>query len=133
MLRPSMRTRSFAELTLLKPRELTSHALAVVWLTWRPGASRSASGIERDPERRMSSPVISATAAAASVKRSSVLETMVTSTSRSCSRLSDVRSFGASEAEPAAARITVTAATAKPPQRTRRARNARALRIGFTA
>src|SRR5581483_9100158 len=54
--------------------------------TCRPGTRRSASAIERTPERRISEPVSTNTAAAAAPTGSARLDTEVTSTSSSSSK-----------------------------------------------
>ena len=88
MLRVSLSTSSFSERTLLNPRELIAQELALCCATCRPGTSRSASGRLVAPERRMCSLVTTAIAAAAPPRVSAVLETEVTLTSMSSSRLS---------------------------------------------
>src|SRR5437879_2923120 len=88
MLRVSLSTSSFAELTPLKPRELTTQESAVSFATCSPGTNRSASGSVVAPERRMSSLETIATAAAAPARLSRLLETEVTWTSISSSTLS---------------------------------------------
>src|SRR5581483_9380375 len=87
MLRVSLRTNRSCELILLKPRELTDQALAVWFATKIPGTKRSASGMVVAPERRISSSLTIATAAAAPRRFSRDLDTEVTSTSISCSML----------------------------------------------
>src|SRR5207248_578157 len=96
MLRVSESTSSFAELPLLNPRELMAQMLDVACATWSPGARRSASGMLVTPERRSSSLLMTAIAAAAPASGSSFLETEVTSTLDSSSRLSVVRSRASS-------------------------------------
>ncbi len=55
----------------LNPRTDTAHLFELICATWTPGASRSRSGIVVMPERRMSSWVITKTAAATSAARCS--------------------------------------------------------------
>ena len=102
MLRPSINTNSLLAKRPLKPREVTAHLFASIRATCIPGTIRNASGILVTPERRISSPVIAKTAAAASKSLSSFLDTEVISMSISSSRLSSVRSTGMSPAQPAA-------------------------------
>jgi hypothetical protein len=65
-------------LTLLNPRELTAQVLDDWRPTCIPGTWRNASGIDVAPDRRMSSLVTTATAAAESPSRSAVRDTDVT-------------------------------------------------------
>ena len=58
--------------------------LEVIWATCRFGASRSISGMLRAPDRRISSRVMTYTAAGASLSGSALLETDVTSTLINC-------------------------------------------------
>ncbi len=62
--RPSISTSTLFEYRALNPRTLIAHALASICSTLTPGAMRSRSGMLVAPERRMSSELITKTAAA---------------------------------------------------------------------
>jgi hypothetical protein len=93
MLRVSLSTSSFSELMLLNPREATAQLLELRRATWMPGTPRNASGKLVAPERRMSSCVTTAIAAAAPPSGSAVRETDVTSIWLSSRMLSFFRSL----------------------------------------
>src|ERR1035438_10227757 len=69
----------------------TAQVLALICATLTPGAMRSTSGRVDAPERRISSWLMTKTAAAVRASSCSFLETEVTCTLRSCSRLSSER------------------------------------------
>ena len=68
MLRPSFRTCSLLAKRPFMPLTETAHLLASMWATWTPGTIRNRSGIVVAPERRMSSWLITKTAAAVLAK-----------------------------------------------------------------
>ena len=63
--RPSINTRTLSANTSLKPRMLMAQVLVLIWATFKPGTMRKTSGILVAPDRRMSSCVITKTAAPA--------------------------------------------------------------------
>src|ERR1039458_489499 len=69
----------------------TAQVLALICATLTPGAMRSTSGSVVAPERRISSWLITKTAAAVRASFCSFLETEMTCTWRSCSRLASER------------------------------------------
>src|ERR1017187_5737094 len=69
----------------------TAQVLALICATLTPGAMRSTSGSVDAPERRISSWLMTKTAAAVRASFCSFLETEVTGTWRSCSRLASER------------------------------------------
>src|ERR1017187_987236 len=69
----------------------TAQVLALICATLTPGAMRSTSGSVDAPERRISSWLMTKTAAAVRARFCSFLETEVTCTWRSCSRLASER------------------------------------------
>src|ERR1039458_2336574 len=69
----------------------TAQVLALICATLTPGAMRSTSGRVDAPERRISSWLMTKTAAAVRASFCSFLETEVTCTWRSCSRLASER------------------------------------------
>jgi hypothetical protein len=69
-LRASMKTKSFSEFTLLKPRDAIAQVFESRFATCKPGTPRKLSAIVVAPERRMSSFVTTVTAAAADPSRS---------------------------------------------------------------
>jgi hypothetical protein len=119
-LRPSISTSSLLANWLLKPRAVIAHLLPSICATWRPGTMRRASGIEVAPERRMSSPVRTVTAAGASATLCARFETEVTSTSRRSSMLIAPRSVTASLVAAAAAGGSRSSAAHHAGQRPRR-------------
>ena len=98
----------------LKPRIETAHLLASILATSTPGTIRSSSGTLVAPERRMSSGPMTNTAAAASATRCGRLDTEVTSTSISSSRLSLVKSTSAAPWASAEASVAAVAAATSP-------------------
>src|SRR3954447_8117059 len=82
----------------LKPRLVMPQVLPFCWATCRETLRRRASGRLVTPERRRSSPVITAMAAAAFESCSLRRDTDVTSISMSCSILSCLSSAGATRA-----------------------------------
>jgi len=77
--RPSTSTSNLLAKRPLSPRAVTAQALALICATSMPGAMRKASGIVCAPMRRMSSPVMIKTAAAAWETVCGFLETDVIS------------------------------------------------------
>ena len=104
----------------LKPREAIAHLFSSIRATSSPGASRSASGMLRAPERRISSCVITKIAAAALASVCSRFDTDVTFRFIRSSRLIAVTS-GKSWAETA----LVSSAPARTPPTARLNRFAR--------
>ena len=78
-LRPSLSTNSLLAKRPLKPRMLTAQRLLAMRATSTPGAMRSASGMLRTPERRMSSREITNTAAATSCTSCTLREALLIS------------------------------------------------------
>src|SRR2546422_10148937 len=93
-LRPSIRTSSLLAEVLLKPRAEIAQVLASDCATSKPGTIRNASAMLVTPERRMSSLVMTAIAAAASESFSGFFDTEVTSISNNSSRLRFFSSVG---------------------------------------
>jgi hypothetical protein len=79
---------------LLNPRELTAHWLALIRTTSSPGTVRSSSGRLVNPERRMSSCVMTEIAAGDSLSLVSFFETAVTGSFMSCSMVMSARPPG---------------------------------------